>query len=88
MKKRFTTLNRIVYFSDRCAAQYKNCTNFVNLGNHESNFGSSAEWNFFATSYGKGPCDGVGGVLYWQASSHTTNAEMRNYQVFFKRWKK
>lgn len=22
----------------------------------------SAEWNFFATSHGKGPCDGVGGT--------------------------
>ena len=52
MKKRFTTLNRIVYFSDGCAAQYKNCKNFVNLCNHESDFGASAEWNFFATSHG------------------------------------
>ena len=63
MKKRFTTLNRIIYFSDGCAAQYKNCKNFLNLCNHESDFGASAEWNFFATSHGKGPCDGVGGTV-------------------------
>ena len=27
-----------------------------------------AEWHFFATSYGKGPCDGVGGAVKKQAA--------------------
>ena len=26
-------------------------------------FGIDAEWHFFATSHGKGPCDGVGGTI-------------------------
>ena len=26
-------------------------------------FGIPAEWHFFATAHGKGPCDGVGGTL-------------------------
>jgi hypothetical protein len=29
----------------------------------EKDFGVHAEWNFFATCHGKGPCDAVGGVL-------------------------
>ena len=45
------------------AGQYKNCKNFLNLCHHESDFGLDAEWNFFATSHGKGPCDGVGGTV-------------------------
>ena len=43
--------------------QYKNCKNFINLCHHEEDFGSRAEWNFFSTSHGKGPCDGVGGTV-------------------------
>jgi len=54
---------KIVYFSDGCAAQYKNRKNFANLCNHEQDFGMPAEWHFFATSHGKGPCDGVGGTV-------------------------
>ena len=35
----------------------------LNLCNHESDFGMPAEWHFFATSHGKGPCDGIGGTV-------------------------
>ena len=48
---------------DGCASQYKNCKHFLNLCHHEQDFGMSAEWNFFATSHGKGACDGVGGTV-------------------------
>jgi hypothetical protein len=54
---------KILYFSDGCAAQYKNRKNFANLCHHEDDFGMPAEWHFFATSHGKGPCDGVGGTV-------------------------
>jgi hypothetical protein len=54
---------KIIYFSDGCAAQYKNRKNFINLCHHEDDFGMPAEWHFFATSHGKGPCDGVGGTV-------------------------
>jgi hypothetical protein len=53
----------VFYFSDGCAAQYKNKKNFTNLCYHQKDFGIGAEWHFFATSHGKGPCDGVGGTL-------------------------
>ena len=63
LKEKFDAVRKIVYFSDGCAAQYKNCKGFLNLCHHEIDFGMSAEWNFFATSHGKGPCDGVGGTV-------------------------
>ena len=55
---------RMIYFSDGASSHYKNCKNFANLCHHESDFnGIKAEWHFFATSHGKGPCDGVGGTV-------------------------
>jgi len=35
----------------------------LNLCHHKSDFGMDAEWHFFATSHGKGPCDGLGGTI-------------------------
>ena len=35
--------------------------NFANLCGHEQGLEMSAEWHFFVTSHGKGPCDGVVG---------------------------
>ena len=63
LQQRHPALQRIVYFSDGCAAQYKNRYNFINLSFHEEDFGVTAEWNFFATSHGKNACDGIGGTL-------------------------
>ena len=54
---------KIFYFSDGAAAQYKNRKNFANLAYHEEDYGVPAEWHFFATSHGKGPCDGIGGTV-------------------------
>lgn len=54
---------KITYFSDGAASQYKNYKNFINLCYHELDFQVKAEWHFFATSHGKGPCDGIGGTV-------------------------
>ncbi|KAG8237637.1 hypothetical protein J437_LFUL013615 [Ladona fulva] len=56
-------ISKIIYFSDGASSQYKNKKNFINLCYHEEDFGITAEWHFFATSHGKGPCDGTGGTL-------------------------
>lgn len=56
-------IKRIVYFSDGASAQYKNRKNFINLSHHIQDFKIGAEWHFFPTSHGKGPCDGLGGTL-------------------------
>ena len=63
-----TAPKKIIYFSDGAASQYKNRKNFVNLCNHETDFGVKAEWHFSATSHGKGACDGVGGTVKRLAS--------------------
>lgn len=54
---------KLHYFSDGAASQYKNKSNFLNLCHHENDFGIKAEWNFFASSHGKNACDGVGGTV-------------------------
>lgn len=56
-------LQKVVYFTNGAASQYKNRKNFINLTHHREHFSCDAEWHFFATSHGKGPCDGIGGVL-------------------------
>ena len=62
LSKKFSP-QKILYLSDGAAAQYKNRKNFLNLCHHKVDFGIDAEWHFFATSHGKGPCDGLGGTV-------------------------
>jgi hypothetical protein len=63
IKENIPSINKIIYFSDGCAGQYKNCKFFLNLCHHKQDFGIEAEWNFFTTSHGKGPSDGIGGTV-------------------------
>ena len=58
-----TSLKKVIHFTDGAASQYKNCKNFTNLLFRKENFGVEGEWHFFATSHGKGPCDGIGGTI-------------------------
>ena len=69
LKNKFGANNvkKINYFSDGAASQYKNKYNFANLMNHKYDFAVEAEWNFFATSHGKGACDGLAGSIKRQA---------------------
>ena len=53
-------IKTIHYFSDGSAGQYKNWKHFYNLCFHASDFSIDCKWNFFATSHGKLPCDGIG----------------------------
>ena len=57
------SINTIHYFSDGCAGQYKNRKHFYNLCHHADDFSVKCKWNFFATSHGKSPCDGIGGTV-------------------------
>ncbi|XP_072043498.1 uncharacterized protein [Amphiura filiformis] len=63
LNNRFPNLSMVHYFSDGAGGQYKNCKNLLNLCFHEYDFGVKAQWNFFATSHGKSPCDGIGGTV-------------------------
>ena len=63
LKIKYPMLQKCVYFSYVAGSHYKNYKAFSNLCHHESNFGLSAEWNFFVTSHGKSPCGGIGGTV-------------------------
>ncbi|XP_024889361.1 uncharacterized protein LOC112465839 [Temnothorax curvispinosus] len=63
MKSLVPHVSKIIYFSDGAPQQFKNFKNFSNIYHHEVDFGVRAEWHFFATAHGKGPCDGIGGTL-------------------------
>jgi len=63
VKHDFPHVTKVHYFTDGCAAQYKNRYNFVNICHHFVDFNLDCEWNFFATSHGKGACDGIGAAV-------------------------
>lgn len=63
LKKQNGKLKYISIFSDGCAAQFKNRYTLSNLCFMEQDYGVTAEWNFFATSHGKGAVDAVGGLV-------------------------
>ena len=63
LKENLPIKNRIFYFSDGCAEQYKNCKNLINLCHHQQDFNMEAEWIFFATGHDKLPCGRVGGFV-------------------------
>jgi hypothetical protein len=54
---------KLFIFTDGCAGQYKNKTNFANLCHFSTDFGLLVEWHFHATAHGKSACDGIGGIL-------------------------
>ena len=59
LKIKYPTLQKCFYLSDGAGSQYKTYKAFSNLCHHNSYFGPNAEWNFFATSNGKSPWDGI-----------------------------
>lgn len=86
LKNSLGKVEKIFYFSDGASAQYKNKKKFSNLVFHENDFGVKAEWHFFATSHGKGPCDGLGGTikrLAARASLTNINSPINTPYIFF-----
>jgi hypothetical protein len=60
LKENVPNISRMYYLSDGASAQYKNKNNFINLCQHNTDFGTNAEWHLFTTSRGEGLYDGVG----------------------------
>jgi hypothetical protein len=71
-------LTNIYYFSDGAALQYKNGKNLINLCYHKDDFGMDNEWHFFATSHGKGACDGIGEQLQALQERQVCKTNMRS----------
>ena len=63
LKTKFSSVKKIIYFSDGAPQQYKNFKNVINLAYNRKDFNIDAEWHFYATSHGKGPCDGLGATV-------------------------
>lgn len=65
LKAKNETKNKTKYtfFTDGAASQYKNKKNFLNQCLFKKDFNLDTEWNFFATSHGKSPCDAMGGTF-------------------------
>ena len=61
LKSKGLAFDMVHYWSDGPSSQFKNQYNFTNLLLHEQDYGMPADWNFFATSHGKGENDGAGG---------------------------
>ena len=58
----FTQVTKIYCFSDGAHQQFKNKKAFANLC-YRDDFDVYAEWYFFATAHGKGPCDRLAGTI-------------------------
>lgn len=61
IKTEFPSVKMIDVWSDGPSSQYKNKFVFALLPKLENHHGFQIRWNYFATSHGKGPNDGLGG---------------------------
>ena len=61
IKENLPQIKSVDYFIDGCAGQLKNYKAFLNLCHQKPDFDIDAIWEFFATSHGKSPCNGIGG---------------------------
>lgn len=68
-------LKKAIFMSDGAASQYKNRKNFASICRYKSKYNIDAEWHFFATSHGKGPCDAIGGTLKQMARNASVSVE-------------
>ena len=70
-------LKMVHYWSDSPLSQYRNRYIFDLIMNHKQYFGLSAQWNYFETGRGKGPCDGVGGTVKRMADQAIKQGRVR-----------
>lgn len=85
--KKQEEVTKISIFSDGCASQFKNKYILSSIPNLvDELMVNELEWNFFATSHGKGAVDGVGAVVkrkVWEVV-RTTNIVLHTASDFYK----
>ena len=69
VRDRGVDIKKIHQWTDGCAAQYKGCNSFAEISQADSKHGCSVTRNYFETSHGKGPCDGLGGIVKRKVSN-------------------
>lgn len=58
-------LKIVYYWIDSFSFYYWNKSFFYIVFDYENVFGVNVVWNFFELGYGKGLCDGIGGIFKW-----------------------
>ena len=77
-------MDKIFYFPDDCAEQYKNHKNFIGLSHHLQDFNMYADWIFFATSHGKSPYNVVGGFAKRYVVKHSLQRPLHDQNLSYK----
>ena len=68
IRDRYPNVKRVNYITDGAPQHFKSNKSMQNLTHHETDFGISAAWTFFATAHGKGPVDGTGAAMKYRAT--------------------
>jgi hypothetical protein len=76
IKKNCTEVTKVEYFTDGCAAQYKNYKTMLILCKHEE--GLKASCSLFAPSHSKSPCDGIGGTAKKSVTRYNLQQPAKN----------
>ena len=63
LKKKYSHLNKIFFVTDGSPTQFKNRYIISSLVSIKEELGVSVQWDFFPTSHGKSPADGLGGTI-------------------------
>jgi hypothetical protein len=63
LKKKAPMIEKLYFFTDGCAAQYKSFKMTLNIAAFKKDFNLEVELNYFASGHRKNACDGVGGTL-------------------------
>lgn len=79
LRTKFEIIKKIIYISDGAASQYKNKKNFCTVVHHFRDYQIECEWHFYATSHGKGPCDGIGGTVKRKAARASLSKEYEKF---------
>ena len=80
--KKLIDFDRIVFFSDGAASQFKQKYTLSNA-TYILNRGIAVEWNFFATSHGKGAVDGMGVQVKREATLAALSRKRVHYVAEF-----
>ena len=77
LTSKYPHVREIKVISDGAASQFEQRFLFSNLHVWKDLFSVDLEWNFFATSHGKGVIDGIGGTVkrsvWWQVGAGKDN---------------
>ena len=81
LKANHPHIKKLIYCFHGCGGQHKNYKNFMDLCSQKHDFGISAEWVFFATSYCKSTCNGIGGTVKPHLAKQSIQRSLNNQSI-------